>query len=100
MKVDNALTVQATGVTLATGAASASTAIPVTSGGVVPRFVRISATVPVGVKMGTTAATATANDCMIQPGDALVVASQGNGFVACINVTATSGFFNVTPLEY
>jgi P pilus assembly chaperone PapD len=93
------VSVNAAGTTVTTGAASASVAVPVDSSGNQPNYVRIAATVESYVKIGGGTPTATANDIMVQPADAIIlqvprVASK----VAYIQGTAT-GKVNITPLD-
>lgn len=98
-RFDDHITVVATGSTIATTGTSASVTIPNTVSGQVPKFVRISATNACYVKIGTTAATATANDMLIQPADAVVLhIPSGYTKIAAIQDSA-AGKCNVVALE-
>jgi hypothetical protein len=85
----------ATGVTITTGAASASASIPNCVNGTKPKYIRVAATAAAYVKMG---ATAVAGDILIQPGDSVVLAVAGAPTIAAIQVSA-AGLVQVSPLE-
>lgn len=93
------LTVTAAGFGAATGAASASTAIPNASDGNRPRYVRVAARNECYVKLGTSGVTATTNDILVQPADSVILAvPNGVTHIAYIQGTA-AGQVNVVPLE-
>lgn len=92
------VTITAAGVNITTGAASASATIPNDSAGNLPRYIRVSASAAAYVKLGIGSATATANDTMVQPGDALIMAISGNNKIAALQVSA-AGAVQVSPLE-
>jgi len=95
----NFITVTKTGTNIVTGAASASSAIPVASSGALPSFVRISATANARVTLGIGSASAVATDMLVSPADAVVIAvPRGVTHVAAIQDTA-AGVVNVTPIE-
>lgn len=97
--MDDFITCTAVGTTLTTGAASTSATIPSASSGEIPRYIRVAATQACYVKLGTAAATATANDILVQPADAVVLhVPQGVTKVAAIQDTA-AGKCNIVPLE-
>lgn len=96
--LDFALTVTATGVALATSGTSANATIPLDSSGNVPKYIRISATVAACVRIGNGTPVAVTTDLMIQPGDAVVLATCGLTKVAAIQVTAP-GVVQVSPME-
>lgn len=97
--MDDFMTILATGISAATGAASARSALPVASSGEIPRYVRVSARNECYVKLGTIAVTATGNDILIQPADSLILAvPRGVTHIAYIQGTA-AGQVNVVPLE-
>lgn len=97
--MDDFITIVATGTTLTTGVASASATIPSASSTETPRYIRVSATAACYVKLGTTAATATANDILVQPADAVILhVPQGYTKIAAIQDTA-AGKCNIVPLE-
>lgn len=92
------LTIHRTGVSIATTAASASSALPIDSAGKVPCFVRIAATAPACVRLGPTGLTALTTDVQIQPGDAIRMSTNGATFVAAIQVSGP-GVVQVSPIE-
>ena len=93
------LTIMSVGFTAATGAASASTAIPVNSGGSRPNYIRVAAINESYVKLGVSGVTATTNDILVQPSDCVVLqVPAGVTHIAYIQGTA-AGKVNVAPLE-
>ena len=87
------------GVSAATGAASARSAIPVTSSSNIPMYVRIAARNECYVKVGDSSVTATANDILIQPADSLFLQiPKGLTHIAYIQGTA-AGQVNITAVE-
>jgi hypothetical protein len=93
------LNIDVVGVTVASGASSAQTAIPVNSAGVVAKYVRATATVAAHIRFNKTTATATTNDTLLMPGDAIVVNVQNYDVFAVIQ-NAAGGFVNVVPIEW
>ena len=92
-------TILATGVNIATGAASVPSALPTTSAGTLPTKVRVSATAAAHVRIGITGVTALATDLLVQPNDSIVLAvPRGLDHVAAIQ-DAAAGTVNVVPLE-
>jgi hypothetical protein len=87
------------GVTVASGAASAQTAIPINSAGVVAKYVRVAATAPAHIRFNKTTAVATTNDTLLMPGDSLVLNVQNYDVFAVIQ-NAAAGFVNVVPVEW
>lgn len=88
-----------TGVTVTSGAASASVAIPVASDGNRPRYLRVAATVESYIKIGVAGVTATTNDILVQPADAVILAiPMGVTTIAYIQGT-NSGKVNMIALE-
>jgi hypothetical protein len=95
----SSLTVMSTGSTTATGAASAGAAIPNGLNGVIPRYIRVSATAACTFRIGAGAQTAVTTDLLIQPGDAVVLHVPGGiTNYAAIQVTAP-GVVQVSPME-
>lgn len=92
------ITVQAVGVTAATGAASARSAIPVNLAGDIPRYIRVTGINECYVKLGTVAVVATGNDMLVQPGDGVIMTTNGMTHIAYIQGTL-AGKVNVVPLE-
>lgn len=94
------ITVLATGVTLASGAASTSATIPKTSSNTDAVYIRIAATAPACIRVGAGAQTAVTTDLQVQPGDAICLqVPRGITTIACIAATATAGVVQVSPLE-
>lgn len=98
MKRDNVITVQAAGNTVTTGAASANITIPTMTGGGKPLYVRVAATAESYIKLGSSGVTATTNDVLVQPADAVILAVGGHTNIAYIQGTATAKV-NIIPLE-
>lgn len=92
------ITVSKTGIQLVTSAVSAGNTIPLDSAGNVPRLIRISATAAAGVRIGLGAQTAVATDVQVQPGDSLVMTTNGCTHIAAIQVSA-AGVVQISPLE-
>ena len=90
--------VAADGVTAATGGASARSALPVMASGEVARYVRVSATVAAAVRIGTSTVVATAASTQVQPGDSVIMSTNGATHIAYIQIAA-AGVINVVPLE-
>jgi len=93
-----ALQIFATGVNITTGAASAGATIPMSSAGVVPRYIRVTASVAACVRIGTGAQTAVATDMVVQPGEAVFMATNGCTHIAAIQ-QAAAGTVQVSPVE-
>lgn len=94
------ITVTATGITLASGAASTSATIPKASNGQDAVYIRIAATQPACVRIGVGAQTAITTDLQVQPGDAVILQlPRGITTIAVIAATATAGIVQVSPLE-
>jgi hypothetical protein len=97
--MDDYITCTAVGTTITTSGTSASATIPNNSAGEVPRFVRVSATAACYVKLGVSSATATTNDILVQPADAVILqVPSGVTKIAAIQDSA-AGKCNVIPLE-
>lgn len=95
----SAFTIVATGVSAATGAASARSAIPADSSTKTPSYILVSARNECYVKLGDSGVVATANDLLIQPADSRVLqVPKGVTHIAYIQGTA-AGQVNVVPLE-
>lgn len=93
------MTITTVGVSAATGAASASSAIPVASDGNRPRYIRVAARNECYVKLGTSGVAATVNDILVQPADSVILAVPlGITHIAYIQGTA-AGQVNICPLE-
>ena len=90
--------INTTGFTAATGAASARTALPVDAAGLIPSYIRVAGINECYVKLGTVAVTATTNDILIQPADAIYLqVGRGDTHIAYIQGTA-AGKVNVQAL--
>ena len=95
---DDAINIAAPGFTASTGAGSARTAIPLTAAGTAPRYVRVSAINESYIRIGDSTITATPNDTLVQPADAVLLRAQGCTHIAYIQGGAV-GKVNVVPLE-
>ncbi len=95
----SAITVIAVGTTITTGASSASATIPVCQSGESPRYIRVSATANCYVKLGTAAATATANDILVTSGDAVILHVPGGYTKVAAIQDAAAGKCSIVPLE-
>ena len=93
------ITVTATGVSQASGAASAGGTLPNCSSGEKPRYIRVAATAAACFRMGAGAQTAVATDLQVQPGDAVILqVPTGVTNFAVIQVAA-AGVVQISPLE-
>lgn len=93
------ITVTATGVSQASGAASAGGTLPNCSSGEVPRYIRVAASVAACVRIGAGAQTAVATDLAVQPGDAVILhVPKGVTNYAVIQQTAP-GVVQISPME-
>ena len=93
------ITVTKTGVSQASGAASAGAALPTNSAGNIARYYRIAATTPACFRFGYgSLPTAVATDIQIQPGDAVILTANGATHFAVIQVSA-GGIVQISPLE-
>lgn len=71
--IDDAIQIQAAGVTLTTGATSTNAAIPNTASGTKPNYVRIQSTAFCFVKFGATGVAATSSDILLSPHKATTI---------------------------
>jgi hypothetical protein len=93
------IAVNAVGTTITTSGTSASATIPNDASGNIPRYVRVSATAAAYVKIGVSSATATTNDILVQPADAIILEiPSGVTKIAAIQDSA-AGKVNVVPLD-
>ena len=88
----------AAGVSVTSGGSSAETAIPNDASGSTARVVRIAANGTCHVKPVLTGTAATANDILIQPGDAIFLHVQGFTHIAYIQ-RASGSVITITPVE-
>ena len=93
-----AIQIFATGINIATSATSAGSALPLSSSGGVPRFVRISSSAAAYVRIGTGAQTAVTTDMLVVPSDAVIVATNGCTHAAAIQ-QAAAGVVQISPVE-
>lgn len=100
MNVYNAgfISVAATGAVITTSGVSARVAIPNDASGNLPRFIRIAASQAACIKLGGNAVTATTSDLQVQPGDAVILSTGNQTYVAAIQVAA-AGAVQISPLE-
>lgn len=88
-----------TGVSAATGAASARSPIPTDASGNRPKYIRVAARNECYVRVGDSTVVATANDILVQPADSIILqVTTGHTHIAYIQGTA-AGQVNVVPLE-
>ena len=92
------ITVSKTGIQIATTATSAGATLPLDSSGGVPRLIRIAATAAACIRIGAGAQTAVTTDLQVQPGDSVVLTTNGATHIAAIQVNA-AGIVQVSPLE-
>jgi len=93
------ITATVTGITIATSAASSNQVLPNMSSGEKPRFIRIAATQPACIRIGSGTQTAVTTDLQVQPGDAVILqVPTGVNNIAAVQVT-TAGIVQVSPLE-
>jgi hypothetical protein len=95
---EGAVRVTAIGSNQATGAATARIAIPNTSAGTAPRYIRVAGINECYVRVGDVTVVATTNDLLIQPADAVILTVQGCTHIAFIQGAAV-GRISVVPLE-
>jgi hypothetical protein len=100
MTADDFVTVVATGITIASGATtSAVTAIPTCQNGVLPVKIIVRSTQAASIRLGIAGVVATANDTMVQPGDAVRLrVPRGLTSFAVIQQTV-GGLVQVSPCE-
>jgi uncharacterized alpha/beta hydrolase family protein len=90
---------QFTGTTVTSAATTANTAIPNDSTGTTAKWVILTGTGNVHVKLGpTNTVTATANDLMVGTVP-IVINTRGNSFIAYIQETAAAKL-NIAPVEF
>jgi hypothetical protein len=89
-----------TGVTIAYSATSASAALPVTSSGDLPRFVRVVVSNGQAcVRAGVSGVVAVNTDAMVQPSDSLTLCVTGATHIAAVALASSSGTVQISPLE-
>ncbi|MEN9885686.1 MAG: hypothetical protein RL758_264 [Pseudomonadota bacterium] len=93
------ITIVTPGTRVASGAASAGAALPNDASGTLPLRIRVATTAAAHFRMGAGAQTATTNDMLISPGEALTLSvPRGINQFACIQAS-TGGFVQVSPVE-
>lgn len=92
------ISVNATGLQVTTGAASAVAAIPTTANGKTARFVRLQALATCYVRPSGAGGTATVNDVLLTPNEHVILCVDGFTHLAHIQEAAAAKF-NITPLE-
>jgi hypothetical protein len=97
-RLDELVTINATGVQVTSGAGSAVVAIPNAADGNRARFVHIQATGNAYVRPGTSGTTCTVNDLLLSPNMFVRLNVQGFTHIAYIQETAAAKI-NITPLE-
>lgn len=96
--IDDAIQIQAVGVSLTTGAASVNATIPNTASATKPKYIRLCVTANCFVKIGQVGVVATGNDILMNPADCLILKVSGNTTIAAIQ-QAAGGICNITALE-
>jgi hypothetical protein len=96
--VDSLLTVNATGVQVTSGAASATVAIPNAADGNRARFVRVQAKATAYIRPGTSGTTCTVNDILITGNEQVILNVQSFTHIAYLQETAAT-IINISPLE-
>jgi uncharacterized cupin superfamily protein len=92
------VTITAASVTITTSSSSAQHAIPNTSSGTAPKWLRLVSTQACYVVFGQSSSVQADNTgFIVQPGDAFIVRNAGTN-IAALQVT-TGGVLNVSPLE-
>lgn len=99
--IDEALSITAPGLRLTSGATTANTAIPLTSGNTLPRYIRLLAETSgsVNVRLGGAGVVATTSDVLVNANEPLVLATNGSTYIAYIQNSA-GGIVNVMPIEF
>jgi hypothetical protein len=98
MESGSYLKVVKTGVTITTSGASASATLPTTQSGIPPNYVRVAASAAACVRLTKGASTALTTDLQVQPGDAVILAVNGEDTISAIQVSA-AGVVQCSPLE-
>lgn len=93
------IAVNAVGVTVSTGAASAAVNIPVDASGNRPNYVRIAATAESYVKVGIGSPAATTNDILVQPSDAVFLQIPKGATQITYIQGGSSAKVNIVPLD-
>ena len=96
--MDISITVTSPGAIINFGAASANVAIPNTSGGTPPKYVRLISTAACYVRISKGASAAVAGDLMVQPADSVVVRTHALDTINAIQ-QAAAGVLQISPLE-
>lgn len=94
---DNTLQVFAPGAIITTSGTSTVVGIPNTLSGTSPKYVRLAATQPCYVRLGTSPV-AVAGDLLVQPADAVVVCVARYPQIAALQA-GTAGILQISPLE-
>jgi hypothetical protein len=92
------LSVNATGIQVSSGAASAVVAIPTNAAGKIPKHVRLQSTGNAYVRPGGSGTTCTVNDFLLSPNNDNVLDVANFTHIAYLQETA-SAKINITPLE-
>lgn len=97
--MDDSLTITKTGSIISFTGTSANVAIPVDQSSQVPKHVRLAATQPCYVKVGTTSGiTAAVGDILVQPADSIILRTIGLTHIAAVQV-GTAGVLQISPLD-
>ena len=93
------LCVNAVGITVTTGAASAAVNIPVDASGNRPNYLRIASTAESYVKVGIGSPAATINDILVQNADAVILQVPRGATQITYIQGAAAARINITPLD-
>lgn len=93
-----ALQIFQTGTTQTTSASSARVALPTCANSVKAKYVRVSASAECYVRLGDSSVVATGNDILVQPADAVILATSGATHIAYIQGQSPARV-NITPIE-
>lgn len=94
-----AVMVAAAGVSVTTGASSASVAIPNAADGNRARFVMVTAKATAYIKFGASGVAATSNDILVGPGQPVVFAVKPFTHMAHLQETGAA-LVNLVPVEF
>jgi hypothetical protein len=97
-RLDDLLSVNATGTQVTSSGSSQVVAIPNAADGNRARFARLQSTGNAYVRPGTSGTTCTVNDILLSPNEALLLNLQGFTHIAYLQETAAAKI-NISPIE-
>lgn len=95
---NDAISVVSTGVIIPFTGTSANVAIPTTSAGTLPKYIRVAASAACYVKIGRAGVAAVPGDILVQPADAVVMKVHNQPYIAAIQVSG-AGVVQISPAE-